>query len=234
MYKLTRKTVTDALFVIVDQLKVRQTRFELDRLPLYYMDIDNGDDGVEYDFWEGLRKVKLLPESSAFAAGNLSNLKEKLVELRNSTLIMFTIVNALWLMILLTLARHQNLKVFGVSVIGLSFLAIYGLIMLIQFFAMLIHRSITLLHVVARAPWTCSSRNESADVDDTNLAPNRTTRENLGGSMPMLSTKGLSASSADIRFSGVTPPGTPQGSLARPSSMLNGSRPVSAALPDIP
>lgn len=188
------------LILFSDQLKVRQTRFEIDRLPLLFMDVDNGDDGAEYEFWEGLRQCRLLPEASAFAAGNLSNLKEKLVELRNSTLITFTIVNALWLMILMTLARHQNLKVLGVDVIGLSFLAVYGLIMLIQFAAMLIHRTITFLHVIARAPWTC----KSLDSDVTGSVYSSETN----ASLPPTGMKGISVSSTDLRLSGVTPPGT--------------------------
>ena len=139
------------LFSNLGQEKIRRTRRELDRLPLYYMDIDNQDDGIEYEFWEGLRQVCLIPELSAFDQS--ARLKEKLVELRNTTLVVFGVANVLWMITILTLVQHKDLKVLGVDVIGLSFLTIYGLIFVIQFLALLGHRFKTIVHVLARTPW---------------------------------------------------------------------------------
>ena len=139
------------LFSNAGQEKIRHTRRELDRLPLYYMDVDNQDDGIEYEFWEGLRQTCLIPELSAF--DQTAKLKEKLVELRNTTLVIFGVTNALWMIIILTLVQQKDLKVLGVDIIGLGFLAIYGFIFVIQFLALLGHRFKTIVHILARTPW---------------------------------------------------------------------------------
>ena len=139
------------LFSNSGQEKIRRIRRELDRLPLYYMDVDNQDDGIEYEFWEGLRQACLIPELSAFDQS--AKLKEKLVELRNTTLVVFGVTNVLWMIIILTLVQHKDLKVLGVHGIGLGFLAIYGCIFVIQFLALLGHRFKTIVQVLARTPW---------------------------------------------------------------------------------
>ncbi|XP_078360423.1 uncharacterized protein LOC144644771 isoform X1 [Oculina patagonica] len=133
------------------QIKIRHTQRELDRLPLLYLDVDNSDEGNEYEFWEGLRQVCLIPELSAF--GQTSKLKEKLVELRNTTLLVFGVSNALWMIIILTLVQHKDLKILGVDIIGLAFLTIYGCIFVVQFLALLGHRFKTIVHILARTPW---------------------------------------------------------------------------------
>ena len=127
------------------QMKIRHTRRDLDRLPLCYLDVSNQDDGNEYEFWEGLRQTCLIPELSAF--GQTSKLKEKLVELRNTTLLIFGVTNALWMITILTLVQHKDLKVLGVDIVGLGFLAVYGCIFVIQFLALLGHRFKTIVHI---------------------------------------------------------------------------------------
>jgi len=154
------------------QIKLRQTRRELDRLPLLYLDVDNQDDGIEYEFWEGLRQTCLVPELSAF--DQTSELKEKLVELRNTALLIFGVSNALWTVIVLTLVQQKDLKVFGVDVIGLAFLLIYGLLVVLQFLALLAHRFKTIVHILARTPWTLSKRvgnNRVSSVESGNSHP---------------------------------------------------------------
>lgn len=133
---------------LLGQEKLRHTRRELDRLPLSYL--DEGDHN-EYEFWESLRQTCLVPELSAF--DQTSELKAKLVELRNTTLMVFAVTNALWMIIILTLVQHKDLKVLGVDIIGLGFLTIYGCIFVIQFLALLGHRFKTMVHVLARTPW---------------------------------------------------------------------------------
>lgn len=136
-------------------MKIRRTRNELDRLPLKFLDVDNSDGGDEYNFWKGLRQECLIPEMSAF--DQTSELKGKLVELRNTTLLVFGVSNALWMIIILALVRHKDLKILGVDIIGLGFLTIYGGIFAIQFLALLCHRFKTLIHILARAPWKMNS-----------------------------------------------------------------------------
>ena len=155
-------------FFCPDQIKLRHTRRELDRLPLLYLDVDNQDDGIEYEFWEGLRQTCLIPELSAF--DQTSKLKEKLVELRNTALLVFGVSNALWMIIILTLARQKDLKVFGVDVIGLVFLLIYGFLIALQFLALLGHRFKTIIHILARTPWTLSKKNRVSPCESENIS----------------------------------------------------------------
>lgn len=143
-------------------MKVRQARRELDRIPVHFLDIHNGDHGDEYEFWEGLRQACLIPERSAF--GQTSELKDRLVELRNTTLLIFFVANVIWMVIIMILVKHQNLKLLGVDAVGLAFLAVYGFVIILQFLSMLIHRFATIIHVLARAPWTCSAGNHNNRV----------------------------------------------------------------------
>ena len=55
-------------------MQIRSIRREIDRLPSYSLAYDNGDQGLEYDFWEGLRQVRLMPEASAFSTGDASHI----------------------------------------------------------------------------------------------------------------------------------------------------------------
>lgn len=130
-------------------MKIRNTQRKVDCLSLKLLDIHNLD--AEYEFWEGLRQKCLSPELSAF--DQTSKLKEKLIELRNKALMTFGVINVLWMIIILSLVRHKDLKVLGVDIIGLAFLTIYGLIFVLQFLALLGHRFKTVVHVLARVPW---------------------------------------------------------------------------------
>ncbi|XP_068708203.1 uncharacterized protein [Montipora foliosa] len=135
------------------QKKILLTRREIDRLPLGYLD---DIDPNECAFWHGLRERCLIPE--LFAFDQTSSLKEKLVELRNRSLLVFAVANALWMITILTLVQQKDLKVLGVDIIGLGFLTIYGCIFVIQFLALLCHRFKTVIHVLARTPWKISSK----------------------------------------------------------------------------
>ncbi|KAK3596691.1 hypothetical protein CHS0354_038028 [Potamilus streckersoni] len=65
----------------------------------------------EYDFWDRLRKVSLLPGIKAF--GLEEDLKEKLGGLRNSMLMVLCVSNTLWLILLASLASQTSLTVVG-------------------------------------------------------------------------------------------------------------------------
>ena len=123
------------------------------RVPTHSLEYYNNDGGEENDFWENLRQARLVPELAGFD-GN-TELKDKLVDMRNSAVMIFFVANALWMIIIMVLVRQSELKTLGVDLIGLSFLLVYGTIIILQFLAMISHRLITLLHVLARAPWIC-------------------------------------------------------------------------------
>ena len=137
------------------------------------MDVDNNDDGIEYEFWEGLRQTCLIPELCGF--DQTSELKEKLIELRNTTLLIFGVTNALWMIIILTLVRQKDLKVFGIDVIGLGFLTIYGFIFVLQFLGLLGHRFKTIVHILARTPWKLSNKVGNNRVSDSESISSPTT-----------------------------------------------------------
>ena len=138
------------LFSNSGQKKIRHTRRELDRLPLYYMDVDNQDDGIEYEFWEGLRQACLIPELSAF--NRTAKLKEELVKLRNMALVIYGLISVVWIIVLLSFVQHNYLKVLIID-IGVGFQPLYGFIYVVQFVALLGHRFVTVVRVLARTPW---------------------------------------------------------------------------------
>ncbi|KAL3887259.1 hypothetical protein ACJMK2_027203 [Sinanodonta woodiana] len=122
----------------------------------------------EYDFWDRLRKVSLLPGIKAF--GLEEELKEKLGGLRNSMLMVLCVSNTLWIILLASLASQADLIIVGSNPIGLAFLVIYSIIFVIQFICMLIHRVITLSHFLARAPYRCGDGyNSSWSFNDANI-----------------------------------------------------------------
>lgn len=106
------------------------------------------DEG-ETTFWEILIGRKLKPVSSQFTSSE--DIHKALLNLRNSTLVIFFFVNISWL-ILLGYFSFEQLGRFNIDprVIQIVFLAIYGFLLLIQTLTMLAHRVITLIHYLGR------------------------------------------------------------------------------------
>lgn len=106
----------------------------------------------EYEFWNELKNLCLMPQSTAF--GLEDDLKAKLGGLRNAWLMIFAVANTLWMILIYTLAdKGKILSVFGSNPIGLVVLVLFGLVLIIQFFAMIVHRISTLTHFLGRAPY---------------------------------------------------------------------------------
>ncbi|XP_045184960.2 uncharacterized protein LOC123542969 isoform X2 [Mercenaria mercenaria] len=131
--------------------------------------------GEEYEFWDNLRNLCLMPQSTAF--GLEDDLKAKLGDLRNAWLMIFAVSNTLWLILIYTLAdKGQILSVFGSNPIGLVVLVLFGLVLIIQFLAMIVHRVSTLTHFLGRAPyrvgdtynttWAFNDRDMKVSEDD--------------------------------------------------------------------
>ena len=103
----------------------------------------------EFEFWSDLATNILKPESANL--GKVEELKEKLRNLRNLALLVLLLTNIMWIVFLYTLVFPQltdyNLPDRAFS---LLFLAIFSVIILIQFIAMVFHRFITLVHLLAR------------------------------------------------------------------------------------
>ncbi|BFZ23575.1 hypothetical protein BsWGS_26614 [Bradybaena similaris] len=131
------------------QLKTIKMRQTIEDIPVRYL---NEIDVAEYEFWNQLRKKCLEPDLKAF--GIDAEVKVNLVELRNSWLLILAVANTLWLILLTTLASKVDLNFLGSNPLGVVFLIVFGLVFLVQFLAMLVHRMATFCHFIARAPYT--------------------------------------------------------------------------------
>ena len=103
----------------------------------------------ESNFWEEMLKKTLrpVPEEVMQAA----ELKTGLNNLRNSTLVAVFLFNLIWIVLFLTLT-FTELEALNINseVLIIVLLGVYGLILVIQFVMMVIHRFITLTHYIAR------------------------------------------------------------------------------------
>ena len=103
----------------------------------------------ECAFWEDKVKTTLRPIPEGLTRTN--ELKHSLNNLRYAVLIGFFLINLIWIL-LFHMLTFEQLKVINVNprVLIIVFLSIYGVILLIQFVTMIIHRFVTLAHYIAR------------------------------------------------------------------------------------
>ncbi|XP_052786292.1 chitin synthase chs-1-like [Mya arenaria] len=122
-----------------------------------------------FEFWDNLRNFCLIPQSTAY--GLEKDLKEKLGDLRNAWLMVFAVSNALWMVLIFTLANQgQLLSVAGSNPAGLVVLVLFSFVLLIQFLAMILHRIGTLTHFLGRAPYRMSGEfNMSWAFNDSDI-----------------------------------------------------------------
>ena len=113
---------------------------------------DNPDtalDDDEYTYW--LQKIDevLHPIPDGFTEAD--KLRDDLRSFRNYMLLTMLMINLIWI-ILLTVFTIEELEIyhFSTQVVGLIFLAVYGVLISIQFIGMLLHRLVTLAHYIAR------------------------------------------------------------------------------------
>lgn len=125
------------------ELKIRQAKAKIENVPL-----GGGPDEQENDFWEKLMD-KLKPETVRFTP--IDDLKANLKSLRNSVLAILLLVNLMWIILLYTLEFSQLID-YGLESRAFQtlFLAVYGIIIVIQFVTLLCHRSVTLVHYLGR------------------------------------------------------------------------------------
>jgi len=113
------------------------------------LNLNEVEGSTEYKFWNDLAKDKLKPESANL--GKVEELKEKLRNLRNLSVLILFLINVMWIVFLHTLVFPQLTKYnLPDHAFSLLFLSIFSIIVLIQFFAMLFHRFKTLLHLLAK------------------------------------------------------------------------------------
>ncbi|KAL5019917.1 hypothetical protein ScPMuIL_002809 [Solemya velum] len=134
--------------LVSSERKTMEMKRQLENATTHKLKIVNVE---ENNFWERLKKECLLPTSKAY--GLEDELKGKLASLRNSWLMILAVSNTLWLILIVTLADKAELTVIGSNPLGLSFVFIFGVIFVIQFMCMWVHRILTLSHYLARAPY---------------------------------------------------------------------------------
>lgn len=111
--------------------------------------IETSIDEVESNFWATLIFHKLKPLSVQLMS--VKEVKDSLHQLRNSMLAVLFLVNIMWIVLLYTV-QFPRLAFYGIDprAFQLLFLAVYGFIIVVQFFMMICHRGITLVHYFGR------------------------------------------------------------------------------------
>lgn len=112
------------------------------------LELDNSED-EETTFWTKLLSKQLKPVSVQLQQTNELGLKLK--SLRNSTLATILLINIMWLVLLYTLTFPRLVKYnLPEQAFQLVFLGTYGIIILVSFVAMIIHRFVMLMHFLGR------------------------------------------------------------------------------------
>ena len=102
----------------------------------------------ENTFWVELVRDKLQPESANL--GKTDELKTKLKDLRNLSVLIIFLINVMWIVFLYTLVFPQLTKYnLPDKAFSLLFLFVFSFIVLIQFCAMVVHRFKSLRHLLA-------------------------------------------------------------------------------------
>ena len=111
--------------------------------------VDGCLDDEEEEFW--LHTIETVLKPTPDSLTRVDELRDDLNSLRNHALIAMLLVNLIWL-IVFSLFTFDELKRFGFGnqALGLLFLVVYGVLLLVQFIGMLLHRLVTLAHYIAR------------------------------------------------------------------------------------
>ena len=130
------------------------------------------NDAKEHKFWKKLANQKLKPESSNL--GKVREVKDDLKELRNYVLLVLLLANVMWIAFLYSLT-FRKLEKYNLPkrAFSLFFLIVFAIIVLIQFIAMICHRFVTLLHLLAGIKPTNNGRYIWIPGDDVEVVTKR-------------------------------------------------------------
>ena len=137
----------DVVVYFVDEKLMQETETKLNNLRVPDTCATQREDS-ECAFWKDKVKTTLRPIPEGLTRTN--ELKHSLNNLRYAVLIGFFLINLIWIL-LFHMLTFEQLKVINVNprVLIIVFLGIYGVILLIQFVTMIIHRFVTLAHYIA-------------------------------------------------------------------------------------
>lgn len=131
------------------ELRKKETATQIDNLSETDISSDQNNK-TEAKFWMKLVKNKLKPVSVHFQ-GQIKDLKQSLRSLRNTILGVLFLVNVTWIILLYSLT-FPELENYGLDKRGIQllFLAVYSFVIIVQFFALICHRVVTLVHYLGR------------------------------------------------------------------------------------
>lgn len=127
------------------EIRIHNTKAIVEKAATLQM---SGKDPALERFWSLLTQGVLKPE---VVHANSDDLKEKLDNLRNTTIIAMMIVNVMWMALLLSINVAFS-EQFGIrqSALPVLFVVLYFCIILVQFVCLVAHRIETLIHIIAR------------------------------------------------------------------------------------
>ena len=133
------------------ELQIRHTKGVIENVPITQLGGARLQERyyTETDFWETLIHRKLKPVTVRFT--QIDDLKATLKGLRNTVLAILLLVNLVWIILLYTLTIPQLVQ-YGLEPRAFQtvFLAVYGIIIIVQFMTILCHRAVTLVHYLGR------------------------------------------------------------------------------------
>ena len=131
-------------YVTLGEIRIHNTKAVVEKAPTFQMARE--DPSLER-FWSMLTQGVLKPE---VVHANSDDLKGKLDNLRNTTIIAMLIINVMWMALLLSINVAFS-EQFGIrqSALPVLFVVLYFCIILIQFICLVAHRIETLIHIIA-------------------------------------------------------------------------------------
>lgn len=133
------------------ELEIRRTKSIIENVPIMHLGgAHHVQEGLnEADFWDDLIHRKLKPVTVRFTL--IDDIKDMLKSLRNSILAVLLLINLTWIILLYTL-QFPQLEDYGLEprAFQLLFLAVYSIIIAVQFVALVCHRGVTLVHYLGR------------------------------------------------------------------------------------
>ena len=129
---------------LVDEERIAEAEMALNTDP-----VNSCLEDDEEEFW--LHTIESVLKPTPDSLTRVNELRDDLNNLRNHALIAMLLINLIWL-IVFSLFRFDDLKAVSLNekALGLLFLAVYGMLLLVQFIGMLFHRLVTLAHYIAR------------------------------------------------------------------------------------
>ncbi|XP_065897233.1 chitin synthase chs-2-like isoform X2 [Dysidea avara] len=154
------------------EIRINKTRVRMDKVDRVDLFKGGENDAKEHKFWKKLANQKLKPESSNL--GKVREVKDDLKELRNYVLLVLLLANVMWIAFLYSLT-FRKLEKYNLPkrAFSLFFLIVFAIIVLIQFIAMICHRFVTLLHLLAGIKPTNNGRYIWIPGDDVEVVTKR-------------------------------------------------------------